>query len=128
MMVRSHGTTNNKVKSGERHFGVNLSMLTRRDGPYPGGKGAPIKEVSPKEGSALLLAPMAVTKGGPNTAGGKVFIDWISSLEGQKVLSRKGKFSLRKNYTSEEGIKLSDLKYHFWKPEEMDKFREKLDE
>ena len=65
MMVRSHGTTNNKVKSGERHFGVNLSMLVRRDGPYPGGKNAPIKEVFPKEGGALLVAPDGDHQGRP---------------------------------------------------------------
>ena len=125
MMVRSHGTTNNKVKSGERHFGVNLSMLVRRDGPYPGGKNAPIKEVFPKEGGALLVAPMAITKDGPNPAGAKVLIDWLSSLEGQKVVSDKGKFSLRKDFTSVEGVKLSDLKYHWWDPNEMDQMRDK---
>ncbi len=124
MMVQSHGTTNNKVQAGERNFGVNLSMLTRRDGPYPGGKGAPIREVTPKEGGALLAAPMAVTKNSPNTAGGKVFVEWLSSLEGQKAFTNLGKFSLRKDFTNLEGDDLKKIKYLWWDPEEMDKMRE----
>lgn len=120
LLTQSHGTTHNQLMSGERSIGVNLSVLVRRDGPYPGGKGAPVKEAFPKEGGALLAGAMAVTKGGPNTAGAKVFIDWAASLEGQKVINRLGHFSLRKDFTSVEGDDLSKIPYHWWDPAEMD--------
>jgi iron(III) transport system substrate-binding protein len=56
LLTQSHGVTENQVMSGERNFGVSISVLTRNDGPYPGGKQAPIKESLPKEGGALLAA------------------------------------------------------------------------
>ena len=124
LLTQSHGVTHNQIMSGERHMGVNISVLNRRDGPYPGGKNAPVKEAFPKEGGALLAGSMAVTKGGPNPAGAKVFIDWATSLDGQKAINRLGHFSLRKDFTSIEGDDLSKIKYHWWDAAEMDKFRD----
>jgi iron(III) transport system substrate-binding protein len=128
LLTASHGVTHNQIMAGERLMGVNISILARRDGPFPGGKGAPVKEAFPKEGGALLAGSMAVTKGGPNPAGGKVFIDWATSLDGQKAINRLGHFSLRKDFTSIEGDDLSKIKYHWWDPEEMDKYREQWTE
>ncbi|MFN2646164.1 MAG: ABC transporter substrate-binding protein, partial [Burkholderiales bacterium] len=124
LLTQSHGVTHNQIMAGERVMGVNISVLARRDGPYPGGKGAPVKEAFPKEGGALLAGSMAITKGGPNPAGAKVFIEWATSLEGQKAINRLGHFSLRKDFTSVEGDDLSKIKYHWWDAEEMDKYRD----
>ena len=124
LLTQSHGVTHNQLMSGERVIGVDLSVLVRRDGPYPGGKGSPVKEAFPMEGGALLPGAMAITKGGPNTAGAKVFIDWAASLEGQKVINKLGHFSLRKDFTSVEGDDLSKIPYHWWDAAEMDKFRD----
>ena len=124
LLTQSHGVTHNQIMAGERVMGVNISVLARRDGPYPGGKGAPVKEAFPKEGGALLAGSMAITKGGPNPAGAKVFIEWAASLEGQKAINRLGHFSLRKDFTSVEGDDLSKIKYHWWDAEEMDKYRD----
>ncbi len=125
LLTQSHGVTHNQIMSGERSMGVNISVLVRRDGPYPGGKGSPVKEAFPKEGGALLAGSMAITKGGPNPAGAKVFIEWATSLEGQKAINRLGHFSLRKDFTSIEGDDLSKIPYHWWDPEEMDKYRDR---
>jgi iron(III) transport system substrate-binding protein len=124
LLTQSHGVTENQVMSGERHFGVSISVLTRNNGPYPGAKQAPIKEALPKEGGGLLAGGMGITKGGPNPAGAKVFVDWASSLEGQQVINHNGLFSLRKDFTSREGDDLSKMKYLWFDPDEMDKFRE----
>jgi len=124
LLTQSHGVTHNQIMAGERVMGVNISVLARRDGPYPGGKGAPVKEAFPKEGGALLAGSMAITKGGPNPAGAKVFIEWATSLEGQKAINRLGHFSLRKDFTSIEGDDLSKIKYHWWDAAEMDKYRD----
>jgi len=124
LLTQSHGVTHNQIMSGERHLGVNISVLARRDGPFPGGKGAPVREAFPKEGGALLAGSMAVTKGGPNPAGARAFIDWATSLEGQKAINRLGHFSLRKDFTSIEGDDLSKIRYHWWDAAEMDKFRD----
>ena len=72
----------------------------------------------------LLAGGMAVTKNGPNPAGGKVFIDWASSLAGQKAIARLGHLSLRKDYTSDAGDNLAKMKYHWWDPDEMLKYRD----
>jgi iron(III) transport system substrate-binding protein len=124
MLTQSHGVTENQVMSGERNFGVSISVLTRNDGPYPGGKNAPIKEALPKEGGALLAGGMGITKGGPNPAGAKVFVDWASSLEGQKVINHNGLFSLRKEFTSREGDDLSEMKYLWFNSDEMERNRD----
>ncbi|MBI3067753.1 MAG: extracellular solute-binding protein [Betaproteobacteria bacterium] len=124
LLVSSHGTVNSQIMSGERLVGVNISVLSRRDGRFPGGKGSPIAESFPKDGVTLLAGGMAVTKGGPNTPGGKVFIEWASSLAGQKAIARLGHISLRKDYTSDAGDDLSKIKYNWWDPEEMLKNRD----
>jgi iron(III) transport system substrate-binding protein len=124
LLTQSHGVTENQVMSGERYFGVSISVLTRNDGPYPGGKKAPIKESFPKEGGALLAGGLGITKGGPNPAGAKVFVDWASSLEGQKVINHNGLFSLRKDFTSREDDDLSKIKFLWFSSEEMGQKRE----
>lgn len=124
LLTSSHGTTNSQLMSGERQVGINISVLARRDGQFPGGKGAPMAESFPKEGVTLLAGAMAVTKNGPNTPGGKVFVEWASSLAGQKVIARHGHLSLRKDYTSDAGDDLSKIKYNWWDPDEMLKYRE----
>jgi iron(III) transport system substrate-binding protein len=124
LLTQSHGVTENQVMSGERNMGVSISVLTRNDGPYPGGKNAPIKEALPQEGGALLAGGMGITKGGPNPAGAKVFVDWASSLEGQKVLNHNGLFSLRKDFTSREGDDLSKMQYLWFDADEMEKNRD----
>ena len=124
LLTNGHGTVNSQIMSGERLVGVNLSVLVRDFGKFPGGKGAPVGESFPKEGVTLLVGGMAVTKGGPNPAGGKVFVEWASSLAGQKVIARKGHISLRKDYTNDTGEDLSKIKYNLWDPEEMLKFRD----
>ncbi|MEO8442670.1 MAG: extracellular solute-binding protein [Betaproteobacteria bacterium] len=124
LLVSSHGTVNSQMMSGERQVGVNISVLARRDGKFPGGKGAPVGESFPKEGVTLLAAGMAVTKNGPNPAGAKIFIEWASSLAGQKAIARLGHLSLRKDYTSDAGDDLSKIKYNWWDPDEMLKQRD----
>jgi len=124
LLVSSHGTVNSQMMSGERQVGVNISVLSRRDGKFPGGKGAPVGESFPQEGVTLLAGGMAVTRNGPNPAGGKVFIEWASSLAGQKAIARLGHLSVRKDYTSDAGDDLSKIKYNWWDPEEMLKQRD----
>src|SRR6185312_4700048 len=119
---RSQGIIENQVMAGERAFGVSISSLVRNDGPFPGGKHAPIMEAFPKEGGAALMQGVGITVGGPNTAGGKVFIDWISSLDGQKTLNHNGLFSLRKDFTSREGDDLSKVHYYAPDPDELEKY------
>ena len=123
LLTQSHGVTENQVMSGERNLGVSFSMLTRVDGPFPGGKNAPVMEAFPKEGGAMLPSGVAITKGGPNPAGAKVFIDWSSSLDAQKLISHNGLFSLRKDFTNREGDDLSKIKYLVFDIDEMEKYR-----
>ena len=124
LLTQSHGVTENQVMSGERYFGVSISVLTRNDGSYPGGKKAPIAEAFPKEGMPLLAGGIGITKGGPNLPGAKVFVDWISSLEGQKLLNHNGLFSLRNDFTSREGDDLSKIHYLQFDPDDMEMHRD----
>jgi iron(III) transport system substrate-binding protein len=124
LATQSHGVTENQVMSGEREFGVSISVLTRVDGPYPGGKNAPIREAFPKEGAPLLAGGLGITKSGPNPAGAQVFVDWISSLEGQQLLNHNGLFSLRRDFTSREGDDLSKIHTLWFDPDDMESHRD----
>jgi len=51
-----------QIMSGERVMGVNISVLARRDGPYPAARAHRSRSISPKEGGALLAGSMAITR------------------------------------------------------------------
>ena len=87
--------------------------------PTRAARTRPSKRCSPKKAAHCSSPRWRSPRAAPNPAGAKVLIEWLSSLEGQNVVSDKGKFSLRKDFTSVEGVKLSDLKYHWWDPSEM---------
>jgi len=124
LLTSGYGISENQLMSGERHFAANISVLVRNDGQFPGAKGAPVMEAYPKEGAPLLAGGLGITKGGPNLPGAKVFVDWVTSLEGQQAISRNGLFSFRKDFTSREGDDLSKLKYLWFDADEMDKMRD----
>ena len=118
LLANSHGVMVNQILSGERAIAVAPSYLVRTAGPYPGGKNGPIKEAFPSEGGPMLPTGAAITKGGPNPAGAKIFIDWLSSLPAQQIINHNGLFSLRKDFTSREGDDLAKIHYLWFDPDE----------
>lgn len=100
------------VNRGEAPIGVAQpqmnAMVARRDG-YP------VRDLLPDR---TVLAPEAVAllKNAPNEAVGKIFLDWLFSMEGQKYVLEGGYFPGR-----------TDIKFSAWEKEgvEMAKHAEK---
>lgn len=53
-------------------------------------KGAPLKFIKPEEGVAITPISVSVVKNAPHPNAAKLFIDWILSEEGQKVIAEAG--------------------------------------
>lgn len=67
--------------------------------------GAPVKQVVPKEGVPIMISPIAVLKGGPNPNAGRLFVDWVLSLEGQVAIVKiMNDYSPRADAPSPEGL------------------------
>ncbi len=54
------------------------------------GGAAPIKVIKPEEGVVLIPIGMAVVKNGPHPNAARLFIDWMMSDEGQKIVAENG--------------------------------------
>jgi iron(III) transport system substrate-binding protein len=94
--------TTHIVNRGEVPIGVAQpqmnAMVARRDG-YPVSDLLPDKTILVPEAVALL-------KNAPNEAVGKIFLDWLFSMEGQKYVLEGGYFAAR-----------NDIKFSDWQKE-----------
>ena len=94
--------TTQVVDRGEVPIGVAQpqmnAMVARRDG-YPVSDLLPDKTILVPEAVALL-------KNAPNEATGKIFLDWLFSMDGQKYVLEGGYFAAR-----------SDIKFSEWEKE-----------
>jgi iron(III) transport system substrate-binding protein len=94
--------TNHIVNRGEVPMGVaqpQFNAMVARS------KGYPVRDLLPDK---TILAPEAVAllKGAPNEATGKIFLDWLFSMEGQKYVLEGGYFPAR-----------TDIKFSVWEKE-----------
>ena len=80
------------------------AMVARRDG-YPVSDLLPDKTILVPEAVALL-------KNAPNAKNGKIFLDWLFSMEGQKYVLEGGYFAARTDIKfskwKKEGVKMAD--------------------
>jgi ABC-type Fe3+ transport system substrate-binding protein len=94
--------TTHIVSRGEVPIGIAQpqmnAMVARKDG-YPVSDLLPDKTILVPEAAALL-------KGAPNEATGKIFLDWLFSMEGQKYVLEGGYFPAR-----------TDIKFSEWQKE-----------
>jgi len=94
--------TTQVVNRGEVPIGVAQpqmnAMVARRDG-YPVSDLLPDKTILVPEAVALL-------KNAPNEATGKIFLDWLFSMDGQKYVLEGGYFAAR-----------TDIKFSAWEKE-----------
>ena len=94
--------TTNLVKRGEVPIGVAQpqmnAMAARKDG-YP------VRDLLPEK-TILVPEAVALLKGAPNEAVGKIFLDWLFSMEGQKYVLEGRYFAAR-----------TDIKFSVWEKE-----------
>ena len=94
--------TTNLVKRGEVPIGVAQpqmnAMAARKDG-YP------VRDLLPEK-TILVPEAVALLKGAPNEATGKIFLDWLFSAEGQKYVLEGRYFAAS-----------TDIKFSVWEKE-----------
>ena len=94
--------TTNLVKRGEVPIGVAQpqmnAMAARKDG-YP------VRDLLPEK-TILVPEAVALLKGAPNEKIGKIFLDWLFSMDGQKYVLEGRYFAAR-----------SDIKFSVWEKE-----------
>ncbi len=77
-------------------------------------KGAPLKLISPCEGSGYEVGGISILKGARNLDNAKLFVDWALSKEAQELSWKKGQsYQILTNTqadTSPNSLKMSDLK------------------
>jgi len=96
--------TTHLVSRGEAPIGIAQpqmnAMVARKDG-YP------VRDLLPDK-TILVPEAVALLKNAPNEAVGKIFLDWLFSMEGQKYVLQGGYFVARKdiNFTQweKEGV------------------------
>lgn len=72
------------VVRGERAIHMSASA---NDSLKPRTEGAPIKFIQPEEGVVLIPIGLAVVKDAPHPNAARLFIDWLLSENGQKVIA-----------------------------------------
>jgi ABC-type Fe3+ transport system substrate-binding protein len=94
--------TTQLVARGEAPIGIAQpqmnAMAARKDG-YP------VRDLLPEK-TILVPEAVALLKGAPNEATGKIFLDWLFSMDGQKAVLEGRYFAARK-----------DIKFSVWEKE-----------
>jgi iron(III) transport system substrate-binding protein len=90
----THITARGEIPIGIAQPQMN-AMVARRDG-YP------VRDLLPDK-TILVPEAVALLKGAPNEATGKIFLDWLFSMDGQKYVLNGGYFSAR-----------TDIKFSEW--------------
>ena len=93
----THITSRGEIPIGIAQPQMN-AMVARRDG-YP------VRDLLPDK-TILVPEAVALLKGAPNEKIGKIFLDWLFSMEGQKSVLEGGYFAAR-----------NDIKFSVWEKE-----------
>ncbi len=101
-ILESNTPLNQAIADGELWMGITIDFMTR--GKKIEDTNALIDYVFPEEGAVLVPSPIAIAKDSKNTAIAKVFVDFILSKEGQKLMSAQGVAPVRLDVTPPSGI------------------------
>jgi len=107
VQVKANNDAVQKLASGEFSLTVVLDYMIKamKD------QGSPVDYVIPQEGAVMVVSPIALVDGGKNSAGGKKFLDYVLSKEGQELLTKQNVVSVRSDITPPSGVpSIKDIK------------------
>jgi iron(III) transport system substrate-binding protein len=100
VITGSSGAVPRGVAQGEYAIGLTLEDFAGR---FVAG-GSPVRIVYPREGITLGADAMALVAGGPNPEGGRALLDYIASVEGQRlIVERFGRRPIRNDVAPPAG-------------------------
>jgi iron(III) transport system substrate-binding protein len=81
-----NGAVMKSVAGGEKAYGIIVDYLPIREA----AKGSPVTFTFPAEGVSAVTEPVAILKTAKNVEGARQFVDFLLSMEGQKLAARQG--------------------------------------
>jgi iron(III) transport system substrate-binding protein len=107
VQVKANNDAVQKLASGEFTLTVVLDYMIKamKD------QGSPVDYVIPQEGAVMVVSPVALVDGGKNAAGGKKFLDYVLSRDGQELLTKQNVVSVRSDIIPPSGVpSIKDIK------------------
>jgi iron(III) transport system substrate-binding protein len=99
-LTQGNGAVLRTVAGGERPYGVIVDFLPIRAAL----QGSPVGVVYPSEGVPVITEPVGIVKGTRNLAAARAFVDFLLSVEGQRVAVGMGYMPLRADVAPPEGF------------------------
>ena len=101
-IMKDDTSLNQAIADGELDMGITVDFLVRElKNKNPD---IPIDYIFPEEGVVLVPSPIAIIRDRKNLPAAKVFVDFILSKEGQKLLSSQGITPVRLDVTPPSGV------------------------
>ncbi|MCA1491797.1 ABC transporter substrate-binding protein [Sinorhizobium alkalisoli] len=88
------------VATGEKAYGMVVDFMAIREK----ARGAPVEFVFPAEGVSVVTEPVAILKTAKNADAAKKFVDFLLSVEGQKLASKMGYIPARDGVALPQGF------------------------
>jgi iron(III) transport system substrate-binding protein len=105
-LTQGNGAVLRTVAGGERPYGVVVDFLPIR----AAADGSPVGVVYPSEGVPVITEPVGIVRGTPNLEAARAFVDFLLSVEGQRVAVGMGYMPLRADVAPPSGFPaLADL-------------------
>jgi iron(III) transport system substrate-binding protein len=86
VIEQANGGVAQKLASGEFWMVSVVDFMVRNDK----AAGSPVEHIWPKEGAILVATPIGLLKSAKNPEGGKAFIRYLYSADGQKLFVKQG--------------------------------------
>jgi iron(III) transport system substrate-binding protein len=99
-LTQGNGAVLRTVANGERPYGIVVDFLPIRGA----AQGSPVGVVYPSEGVPVITEPVGIVKGTPNLQAARAFVDFLLSVEGQRVAVGMGYMPLRADVAPPAGF------------------------
>lgn len=86
VVEQSNGTVAKKLATGEFHVVSVVDFMVRE----AKAAGSPVDHIWPKEGAILIPTPVGILKGAKNPDRAKAFLNYLYSVEGQRLFAQQG--------------------------------------
>jgi iron(III) transport system substrate-binding protein len=122
VVEQSNGTVAKKLATGEFSMVSVVDFMVRE----AKAAGSPVDHVWPKEGAILIPTPVGILRGAKNPEGGKVFLRYLDSLEGQRLFVQQGYVPVLPGIEGPKGVPPEKLEVVLTDQAYISKHREEL--
>ena len=99
-IVKGNGAVARNIATGEYSIGITIDFMARA----LKAKSSPVDYVYQKEGTVYIPTPIGVISKSKNPDTAKAFVNFVLSIDGQKVMVDRGYLPLNKNVPLPDGV------------------------